>query len=65
MKNPRAKKPFATLAARLKAIRRRPLTQEQLDRLNGVFGEMEKGNKPEPQVQEPRKKIARPPEAET
>jgi len=37
MKNPRAKKPFKTLAGRLKAIRRRPLSQSDVDDLNRTF----------------------------
>lgn len=60
MKNTRAKKPFATLAARLKAIRSRPLTQEQTDRLNKVFEEMEK----ESSNLEREKKIAQSPEVD-
>jgi hypothetical protein len=64
MKNPRAKQPFATLAARLKEIRRRPLTAEQVERLNRVFDEMEKNQKPAQEEKQPGKKIARSPEAE-
>ena len=64
MKNPRAKKPFATLPTRLKSIRQRPLTPEKLDRLNDVFDKMEKSDKPLAPASEPQKKIAHPPEAE-
>ena len=40
MKNPRAKKSFKTLADRLKAIRRRPLSQSDVDDLNRTFEEI-------------------------
>ena len=66
MKNPRVKKPVSTLAQRLRAVDRRPLTEAEVSKLNRVFEEMDKTKKPEPEVAEPtRKKIARPPEAET
>ncbi len=65
MRNPRAKKPFSTLAQRLKEIRKQPLTETQIEKLNKVFDEMGKNKKAEPEVQEPKKRIARSPEAET
>jgi hypothetical protein len=65
MKNPRAKKPFATLAKDLREIRRRPLTQEQINNLNRIFIEIEKKQKSDISEEEPKKKIARSPEVET
>lgn len=65
MKNPRVKKPIATLAQRLKAIHKRPLSQQQIDRLNQVFDEMERTKNSEPEIKSPKKKIAHEPEAET
>ena len=41
MKNPKAKESFATLAQRQNAIIRRPPTQEQVDRLNRIFKQIE------------------------
>ena len=65
MPNPRVKKPVSTLAQRLRAIHRRPLTEAEVNKLNRVFEELEKNKKPEPEVSEPnKKKIARSPEAE-
>lgn len=37
MKDNKKRKPFKTLAADLKAVRRRPLTAEQVEKLNKVF----------------------------
>lgn len=61
MKNPRVKKPIATLAERQKAISRRPLSEEQINKLNRIFERIDQ----EQQVEEekPLKKIARSPEA--
>lgn len=64
MSNPRVKKPIGTLAERLKELRRRPLTQDEVNRLNEVFDKMEGGKKHEPEIKTPEKKIAHPPEAE-
>lgn len=62
MKNPKVKKPFATLAERQKAIRRRPLTEEQINKLNRIFEQVDQEQQAEDAKQW--KKIARPLEAE-
>ena len=41
MKNPLAKKPFSTLAKDLKEIRKRKLTDKEVNELNRVFDEIE------------------------
>ena len=53
MKESKKRKPFKTLAGDLKAVRRRPLTAEQVEKLNKVF---EKDIQAE--SQKPTKKIA-------
>lgn len=45
MNNHRVKKPIGTLAKRLKNLRNRTLTQDEVNRLNKVFNEMEDGNR--------------------
>ena len=65
MTNPRAKKPFATLAKDLQEIRKLPLSNEQVNELNRVFDEIEKSQKPGLADPNSEKKSARPPEAET
>ena len=64
MKNPRMKKPISTLAERLKAIRRRPLTSDQIDRLNRVFDEMERNDRAASGAKKTERKIAKEVEAE-
>jgi len=64
MKNPRMKKPISTLAERLKAIRRRPLTDDQIKDLNRIFDEMEKNKKSDQDVNNTGRKSAHGPEAE-
>lgn len=60
------KKSFVTLAEDLKKIRKRPLTQAEIDKANRVFEKMERGKKaPTPGSDEaPKRKIARPREAD-
>ena len=64
MKNPRMKKPISTLAERLKAIRRRPLTDDQVKDLNRIFDEMEKNKKSGQDVNNSGRKSARGAEVE-
>jgi hypothetical protein len=58
MKNLGTKKSFKTLADRLKDIRRRPLSQSDVDDLNRTFDEIEK-DKTDSKSESPKKKIAR------
>lgn len=51
-------KSFRTLASDLKARRKRKLTDEEVNRLNKIFEEIEK----EQQKENPERKIARQPE---
>ena len=53
-------KSFRTLAAELKASRKRKLTPDQIDRLNKVFDEIEK----EQSKEAPKRKIAKQPEVQ-
>lgn len=62
MKNLKVKKPIATLAERQNAIRRRPITDEQINKLNRIFERIDQEQQTE--EEKSRKKIARPPEAE-
>lgn len=63
MKNPKVKKPVKTLAERLKAIRRRPLSPSDVNELNRVFDEIEK-EKSDLENDRLKRKIAKPPEAD-
>ncbi|MGK5086532.1 hypothetical protein WDW86_03145 [Bdellovibrionota bacterium FG-2] len=62
MKNPRVKLPIATLAERQRAISRRPLTDEQINKLNRIFELIDQEQDAEEDKR--RKKTARSPEAE-
>ena len=65
MKNPRVpkiKESFATLAARQNAIRRRPLTEEQINKLNRIFELIDQEQDAEREKR--RKKTKHSPEAE-
>lgn len=66
MTHPKSKKPFSTLAEDLKKVRNRPLTRDEIDRANRVFGEIEREKNPstrhQPEVRG--KKIAKHPEAD-
>jgi acyl-[acyl carrier protein]--UDP-N-acetylglucosamine O-acyltransferase len=64
MRNPRAKKTFAEMAKNMKELRRRPLSEEQINDLNQTFREIEQQKKSEDGKTVPKKKIARAPEAE-
>ncbi len=65
MSKPR--KPFSTLAKDLKKIRKRPLTQAEIDRANKVFDRIEKeSTKPShDKTESPLRKIAKSPEVES
>ena len=67
MKNPRVKKSIRTLAERQNAIRRRQPTAAEITELNQLFEEINKAQEKEGrrQSEHPRKKSARPPEAQT
>ena len=55
---PKQRKSFRTLASELKARRQRKLTDEQIEKLNKVFDEIEK----EQSQENPKRKIAQQPE---
>ncbi len=61
MLNPRVKKPAKTLGARIKALRQRPTKQEDIDRLNKVFDEIEKNKQSEEPSNQSEKKLLDPP----
>ena len=42
MESDKKRKPFSTLAERLKSIRQRPLSQADVDELNEVFNKVDK-----------------------
>lgn len=60
------KKSFKTLAENLRAVRRRPIKQEDVDRFNKIMDEEERLQREQEQKRSPdkRRKIARSPEAD-
>jgi hypothetical protein len=63
------RKPFRTLAEDLKAVRRRPVSQESVDRFNKIMDEEDKlqrrdKERSEKEDQEKGRKVARSPEAD-
>ena len=62
MKSPKIKKSIASLAERQNAIRRRPLTEEKINKLNRIFEKVDREQ--DEQEAKKRKRIARSPEAE-